>query len=252
MKVATVMVLCPRIAHDATQYTYIWAQKAIKMAKSLGYNVVTIAENAVTYNNVTDAIIRYRPEFLASFSHGCPTSFNGQHECVITRRYSVNELMSMDENRLDSLFHPVKIGAKCGKNICVLQDEICLPLCANPTNVRLLKKTITLGVACHAASQLGRCAIVSGCPAFVGYDDLLVFPTDDMRSQDIFGEINIQLMKNILMGQSVGEAYNNIMDLEDSLIREFKTVKWLGLPLLWNHLHRELLGDPNVTIYSGK
>jgi len=248
MNTATIMILAPRKPNDATVWTYDWAQKTIKMAKNLGYNVVSIEKDATTYDNVTKSIQKYQPRLLASFSHGCQSSLNGQKECMITRKYEINELMEMEPEILSSLLNPVKLSG-CTKEICGLQDSVCLPLCFNPTNIHLLKGTIVISVACHTSRHLGRCAVAYGATTYLGYSDLLLFPVDTMQSQDMFGDIHIQLMKNILMGDSVGEAYNKIMKMEDSYIRMYKSVKWVGLPLLWNHKHRELLGDKSATVY---
>jgi hypothetical protein len=249
MKPATILITAPRKDKDATQHTYIWAQKAIKIAKSLGYNVVVIEKDATTYDNVTQALEKYKPRLYMHLGHGCRVSFNGNRECIVNRKYEISELMNMEPEKLDWLLNPVKLGNSCGKDSCSLQGDTCLPICFNPTNAHLLKDTITIGVACHASSQLGRCIIAMGGSAFVGYRDLLLFPVDDMKSQDIFGQFHIQLMKDVLMGQSVGEAYNNMMNVEDSFIRRNKQVKWLGLPALWDRKHIELLGDPTATIY---
>jgi hypothetical protein len=249
MKPATVLMTIPKKKNDATTYTAEWAEKIYKVAKSLGYNAIVLRGKETTYNNVTDAIQKYHPEVFIHTGHGCRSHINGQDECIVTRKYSINELKIMEPSKLDWLLNPVKLGSGCGKDICKLEKDLCMPLCFNPTNIDLLNGSIIISNACHSSSQLGRCAIAMKIKSFVGYDDLLLFPADDMRSQDLFGDLHVMLAKNILMGQSIGEAYNDVMTFEDSLIREYKSVKWLGLPLLWDHIHRELLGDPNATIY---
>jgi hypothetical protein len=247
--VATIVITMPVKSHDATEHTFLWAIEMEKIAKSFGYKVISLKGNDVTYDKVTTAIQKYSPRIFIHVGHGCAVSLNGNRECIVNRKYQIDELMNMDYDRLEKLMYPVKLGNSCGKEICELQDSVCLPLCFSPTNVHLLKDTIVLAVACHSSSQLGRCAVAYGATAYLGYNDLLLFPVDTMQSQDMFGDIHIQLMKNILMGNSVGEAYNKIMAMEDYYIRMYKSIKWVGLPLLFNHRHRELLGDVNATIY---
>ena len=248
MQVATVLLTMPVKARDATEHTYKWALQMEKIAKDLGYKVVSIRGKKVTYKNVTNALETYHLDVFVHTGHGCPTALNGYDDCIVTRKYEVSELVGMAPEKLERLMNPVKLSG-CTKEICGLNDEVCAPLCFNPTNINLLKNSIVLSNACHSSSYLGRCAIALGIKSFVGYDNLLLFPVDTMKTQVMFGQLHIELMKNILLGDSVGEAYNKMMEMEDSLIRYYKHIKWVGLPLLWNHKHRELLGDPNATIY---
>jgi hypothetical protein len=248
MKVATVLLTMPVKANDATVHTYKWALQMERIAKDLGYKVVSIKGKKVTYDNVTRALEMYHPDVFIHTGHGCPIALNGYDECIVTRRYDVEELVNMDYEKLEMIMNPVKLSG-CTKDICGLNDEVCAPLCFNPTNIDKLKNSIIISNACHSSSYLGRIAIELGVKSFVGYDNLLLFPVDTMKTENMFGEIHIELMKNILLGDSVGEAYNKMMKMEDSLIRFYKNTKWVGLPLLWNHRHRELLGNAGATVY---
>lgn len=248
-RAATIMFIAPTKRNDPVFYTHQWAVKAIRMTKSLGYKVIELHGDNVTYRNVNAAIEKYKPRLFVTFSHGCPTAINGQNECVITRKYEIEELVSMEPEKLERLLNPVKLSG-CGRNICQLQNNACSPLCFNPTNVHLLEGSIVYAVSCHTAEQLGRCAIQYGVESYLGYDDLLLFPVDNMRSQDMFGEIHLEFLRYLLSGYSVGEANNAMRRMEDTYIRSCKQVRWIGLPLLWNHMHRELIGDPNATIYE--
>lgn len=248
MKRATILMTIPRKAGDPTWYTSEWAQKMENLARSLGYNVVSIKGGNTTYKNVTTAIERLKPRLYIHAGHGCPTSLNGQNECIVTRKYSVDELMSMEPQQLDKLLNPVKLSG-CGKSICQLENNLCSPICFKDTNIHLLKDSIIYAVACHTAESLGKCAVQYGVETYVGYRDLLLFPVDQMHSQDMFGEIHLEFLRYLLSGYNVGEANDAARRMEDSYIRLYKSIKWTALPLLWNHLHREVLGDSSARIY---
>lgn len=248
MKRATILMTIPRKAGDPTWYTSEWAQKMENLARSLGYNVVSIKGGNTTYKNVTAAIERLKPRLYIHNGHGCAYHLNGQYQCIITRKLEIDELLSMAPDKLDKILNPVKLSG-CGKSICQLQNDTCQPLCFNDTNIHLLKDSIVYAVACHSAEGLGKCAIQYGVQSYIGYQDLLLFPVDQMRSQDMFGEIHLEFLRYILSGYSVGEANEATRRMEDSYIRLYKSIKWTALPLLWNHLHREVLGDKNARIY---
>lgn len=248
MKSATVMFIAPTKRNDPVFYTHQWAVKAIRMTKSLGYKVIELHGDNVTYRNVNAAIEKYKPRLFVTFSHGCPSSINGQNECAVTRKFSIDELMSMEPEKLDKLINPVKLSG-CGKDICSLQNNACAPLCFKDTNISLLKDSIVYAVACHTAEQLGKCSIQYGVQSYVGYLDLLLFPVDQMHSQDMFGEIHLEFLTHLLLGESVGEANDAMRMMEDTYIRLYRQTKWVALPALWNALHREVLGDQNATIY---
>lgn len=250
-KIATVLITAPEKVGDPTEYTHKWATKAIIMAKSLGYKVIELHGDNVTYRNVNAAIEKYKPRLFATFSHGCPSAINGQNECVVTRKFSIDELLEMgekDPEKLDKLLNPVKLSG-CGKDVCSLNSNACSPLCLKDTNINLLKGSIVYAVSCHSAEKLGKYAIQYGVQSYIGYRDLLLFPVDQMQSQNMFGEIHLEFLRHLLEGESVEEADSAMRRMEDTYIRLYKNVKWIGLPLLWNYMHREVLGDKNAMIY---
>lgn len=252
---ATVMILCPKKTADPTEYTWQWAQKAIKMAKDLGYYVKVLEKDDVTYKNVSEMIKKYNPRILTSFSHGCPSSIQGQQECVITRKYDIDQLICMaespyieDRQKLIQLLNP--LGELSCPGICTLQNDSCSPYCSYDTNINLLKGSIVYAVACHSASQLGKCAINYGIQTYIGEDDLLMFPVDSKNSQDLFGDVQLVMFKELLLGKTVQEAEFEMQKLEDYYIRKYKKIKYLALPLLWNKLHRRILGNSDALIYG--
>lgn len=252
---ATILVTMPKNKADPTEYTYQWATQAAKIAEDLGYNVVTIKEKDTTYNNVTGSIKKYKPRIYVHFGHGCPSSLQGQQECIVVRKYSVDELICMAESpfveerqRLLRLLRP--LGELSCPGVCSLDVDPCSPLCTHDTNINLLKGSIIFSVACHSLSQLGKCSIKYGVDTYVGYDDLLMFPVDTLKSQDMFGEVQLTFLKELLMGKTVQEANQVMSELEDSYIRRFKKTKYIALPMLWNKLHRQILGNANNLVYN--
>lgn len=248
-KTATILITIPKKRNDPIFYTSQWAENAYRLAKSLGYNVIAIRGDNTTYDNVTFALQKYHPKVYIHYGHGCGYHLNGQRQCIVTRKLGIDELLSMSPEKLDRILNPIKLSG-CGKDICQLQNDACQPLCFNPTNINLLKDSIVYAVACHSAEGLGRCAIQYGVQSYVGYQDLLLFPVDGMRSQDMFGEIHLEFLRYLLEGESVGDANDAMKRMEDTYIRLYKDTKWVGLPLLWNHLHREVLGNREARIYE--
>jgi len=251
----TILITMPIKKGDPTEYTYMWATKAEKIAKELGYNVITLKGEENTYDNVSEAIKKYKPKLYTHYGHGCPSSLQGQGECMLVRKYSIDELICMAESpdieekqKVLKLLSP--LGELSCPGICSLGDtDPCSPLCTYPTNINLLEGSIVIAVACHSAAMLGKCGIKYGLKAYVGEDELLMFPVDTMNSQDMFGEIQLTMFKELLLGKSVQEAVKMVSELEDSYIRRFKKVKYIALPMLWNKIHRQVLGDKNATIY---
>lgn len=254
MNVATIVITMPRKKSDPTEYTFNWATKAAQMAKDLGYNVITIKENDTTYDTVSKTLKENKVHLYAHFGHGCPLSLQGQQECIISRKYTTDELICMAEGsigekqKLLSWLRP--LGQVSCPGICRLDIDPCSPTCLRDTNVHLLKDTISFAVACHSGSQLGKCAILYGVKTYIGYSDLLMFPVDSLNSQDMFGEVQLTMLKELLLGKSPYEAEKVMSELEDSYIRRFKKTKYIALPMLWNKLHRKLLGNVNSLIYS--
>lgn len=249
MKTPTILITRPMKLADPTSYTYQWGEQAVKLKKSYGYEVVDIKKGDVTYKNVSNAIQYYNPSLYVHFGHGCPSSLQGQDECIITRRFDIDELVLMPNFK--EIILPLIYESGCtGTCMNSIDKDICNPLCVNDTNVNLLRGTIVFTVACYSASQLGKCAIKYGTKTYIGYNDLLLFPVDDMNSQDMFRDVHIVFIKELLEGKTVAEAEKKMNAYEDALIRLHKKTKYIALSLLWNKMNRKILGDKNVTIYQ--
>lgn len=258
--VPTVLFVAPVRQGDATQFTYEWAARGMKMARSLGYNVVTLRGEEATYDNVNANIDRYRPRLLADFSHGCPNSLIGQYECTVTRKFGVEEMLGLinssspkdvndNINIVRKMINPMD-GISC-PGICSLQpDDPCSSMCLYDTNINKLKGTIVYAVACWSAQKLGKCAINYGIESYIGYSDLLLFPSDSIGSQDRYGDVHLAFLEELLMGNSVAEARARMSSMETEYIKKYKSVKYLALPMLWNKMNIRILGNQNAMMYE--
>lgn len=254
METAKILIMMPMKHGDPTQHTYQWATKAAQMAKDFGYTVKTIEKNNVTYDNVTKIIQEFKPRLFASFSHGCPNSLIGQNECVLTRKFSVDELLQMHSSNIPEKMDTFKkivnpLGDISCPGICTLANDVCNPLCNNETNIGELKNSIVFATACFSAKQLGVCSTKYGVQSYIGFQDLLMFPVDTMNSQNIFGEIQLEFYKSLLMGKTVNQAEQDMISLEDKYIKQYKTIKYISLPILWNKVNRRILGNKDASLY---
>jgi hypothetical protein len=241
--------------NDPTQVTYQWAKKAEQLATNFGYTVRTIEKDKVTYDNVTKTIKQFKPRLFVQFSHGCPNSLIGQNECVVTRKFTTDELLDMvssnNPEKIDTfkkIMNP--LGDISCPGICTLSTDVCNPMCNNETNINTLSNTIVYATACYTAKQLGICSIKYGVQSYIGFQDLLMFPVDKLNSQDMFGEVQLKFYESLLLGKTVGEAEQDMINLEDSYIRKYKTIKYISLPLLWNKVNRRIIGNKNISIYG--
>lgn len=249
--VATILITMPFKKGDPTEFTFQWATEAAKIAKDLGYKVITIENNNTTYKFVTEAIKKYKPSLYTHFGHGCPSSLQGNTECVVTRKYTVDDLLCMADDpaqrdKLNKLMFPLK--ASC-EYLCSLENEQCSPLCTYPTNINELKGSIVYAVACHSASQLGICGIKYGVETYIGFDDLLMFPVDSVGSQNFFKDVHLKMFESLLLGRTVKESEEEMSKLEVAYIKYFKKTKYIALPMVWNKVHRRIIGNENSSIY---
>lgn len=251
---ATILFTLPEKKGDPTYHTAVWGRKAVAMAKSLGYNVVVLQKEQTTYQNVTNTLEKYNPRMVVHYGHGCKTNIQGQNGCIITRNYNIDELLSMAqspfiEDRQKLLGMLNHLGELSCPGICSLENDPCASRCREDTNVSLLKNKIVYTTACYSADQLGKCAIQYGADSYTGADDLFLFPVDRIGSQDIFGDLQLLGLREILLGHSVGDAEAAMSEAEDKLITKFKPIKYMALSLLWNKLRRRTLGNWDITIY---
>lgn len=252
MEPATILITAPEKSNDPTTWTHMWAVEANKIAKNLGYDVVFIERNDTTYNNVTEAFQKYKPRLYIHLGHGCPSSLQGNTECIVTRKYTVDDLLCMandplQHEKLDKLMNPLK--ASC-EYLCSLESDQCNPLCTYDTNIGELKGSIVYAVACHSASGLGVCANKYGVETYIGFNDLLMFPVDSVGSQNFFKDVHLKMFESLLLGRTVKESEEEMSKLETSYIKYFKKTKYIALPMLWNLIHRRIIGNLDAMIYE--
>ena len=254
METAKILIMMPMKPGDPTQHTYQWALKATQLAKDFGYTVKTIEKDNVTYDNVTKTIQSFKPRLFASFSHGCPNSLIGQNECVVTRKFTLDELLSMHDSNIPEKIDTFKqlvnpLGDISCPGICKLTTDVCNPICNNETNINELNGTIIFATACFSAKQLGVCSTKYGVQSYIGFQDLLMFPVDKLNSQDMFGEVQLKFYESLLLGKTIHEAEQDMIVLEDTYIKKYKHIKYISLPLLWNKINRRILGNKEASIY---
>lgn len=257
MEPPTILFTMPMKMGDPTQHTYMWARQAVQMSRSLGYKDIILEKERTTYNNVSN-IIRDKKNNIRAvvhFGHGCINSIQGQKECMITKKYTVEETVEMalsgDIEKvhiaralLDPLYY---LSDDIDKSSCQLNDP-CDLYCLHDSNVKLLNGKLVYTVACFSAGGLGKDAIDAGADTYIGSDDLFLFPVDSLQTQDIYGKLQLVSFKELLLGHTVAEAEAKMSEEEDKLIRRFKSIKYIALTLLFNKLHRKVLGDPNTMI----
>ena len=84
--------------------------------------------------------------------------------------------------------------------------------------------------------------------ARVEHKDTLIYTIDNFNSQDIFINIELEFYKSLLIGKTVGEAEQNMIKLENSYIKQYKNLKYISLPLLFNKMNRKIVGDRNSSL----
>lgn len=260
---AVILFTLPMKSGDPTQITYSWGKNDAYLAKSLGYKVIIIEKDNTTYDNVSMALEKYSPNNTGTpliyrhLGHGCAGSLIGNNECMINRQFSFDELYQMnrtDPEKFRKLVYPLK-GLSCfnsgtdDANTCRMDSDPCSPMCTHPTNVHLLKDVIVCTTACWSGASLGMCALKGGARNYIGYSEIYMFVYDSKGSHKIFEHIESEFNKNLLMGKSIGEAEQNMIELEDDYIRKYKKIKFIALPLLWNKKYRKIFGNKNNTIY---
>jgi hypothetical protein len=86
------------------------------------------------------------------------------------------------------------------------------------------------------------------------YDYIITI--DNFHSQDIFVNIQLEFFKSLLVGNTIKKAKEDMIILEDNYIREYKELKYISLPLLWNKKNRKIIyeniGEDNVLADKNK
>jgi NifU-like protein involved in Fe-S cluster formation len=54
----------------------------------------------------------------------------------------------------------------------------------------------------------------------------------------------------LLNGKTVGEAVQTTKTALITAAKKWKSVKWLSIPMMWNHEYMQVLGDMNSRLWS--
>lgn len=244
METPTILITMPRKLQDPTFYTYSWGVKAVKMALDLKYKIIALEKEQANYQNVTHVLQNNNVRFWLHVGHGCDGNLQGQHNCMVKANYSNEELL-----------YKVQCGSFDERLMALntLNDrDPCDLMCNYPENVNLLYGKIIYAVACYSAKRLGVMAVRNGADTYVSYDDTFLFPADSIGTQNMYGDINLVMFKELLMGHSPREAEATMSAKEDQFISRYKHIKYVALPMLYDKNHRKLLGNIDDTIYSNQ
>lgn len=200
---------------DPTYITYRWGQEIIDYAMGHGVDVLDIKDPWIDYQNITALLMQNRPDLFVYTGHGCKTFLATQRGCSITNGFP---------------------------------EDVCSTQCRQPPNLKLLRDAIVVTFSCHSASQLGKCAIKYGARAYIGFTDYMMFTADSMGSQNLFRDALLPMVLELLNGRTVGEAAEITKATLLTAAKQWKPVKYLAIPMMWNHEYMEVLGDINARL----
>lgn len=204
---------------DATAHTYHWAKPILKECYLLGYDVKDLAKKDAEYKLLSKTLMEYNPHVYIHFGHGCVANLVGHKACILT-----NGSQNVSDN--NKYFKNYKYR---------LDDDImCDLLCSLPSNIHLVKNKIVIAYACHSAKRLGICAMRNGALAYIGFDDYLIFITDNKGSEKLFTDPILEFSKSLINGDTIKVAKERTLDKFDENIRRYKSYKMLAMLLLWD------------------
>jgi hypothetical protein len=184
-----------------------WAVELIDYAEKLGYNIVDICGSDLTYDRLPEILAQTKPAILFNFSHGRKTCLLG--------------------NPVDGM---IKCTLTQGNGL--------------PSNLRAMSGIAVVSYSSYTAGQLGEMMIKSGCPALAGFSEYLIIVSSDTDPY-LFQWCLLPLSKSILDGFSVGEAVAGARKAMSITIKQYKAIKHIAVPLLYDCKSLTLLGDPD-------
>jgi len=214
-----VMVAVARpVANDPTDpshTTFKWGKEIIDYALTHGVKALDIKDPWVQYDKITYLLKKYRPDMLVYTGHGCKNYLAVQDGCAITNGW---------------------------------KEDVCQSQCNVPSNLSILKGMIIITFSCHSTGQLGKCAIKYGAKAYVGFGDYMMFTSDRLGSEKLFKEALMPMAIEVLNGRTVGEAVAITKKALLDKAKKWKSVKYLSIPMMWNHEYMRVLGDMNAKL----
>ena len=203
---------------DPSHTTFKWGSEIIHYALSQGYKVLDIIDPWVEYEKITYLLKKYRPDMFIYMGHGCKNYLAVQDGCSITNGW---------------------------------KEDICQNQCNFPSNLSILKGAIIVTFSCHSSNQegsIGNCAIRYGARAYVGFSDYMMFTSDRLGSEKLFKEALMPMAIEVLNGRTVGEAVAITKKALLDKAKKWKSVKYLSIPMMWNHEYMQVLGDMNARL----
>ena len=200
---------------DPTHITYQWGKDIIDYALTRGVDVLDITDPWVEYQNITPLLTKHRPDLIVYTGHGCNNYLATQNGCSFTNGFP---------------------------------EDVCTQQCNKSPNLRLFKNAVVVTFSCHSASRLGNCAIRYGARAYMGFTDYMMFTTDSLKSENVFRDALLPMATEIIDGKTVGEAVRGTKARLYEATRQWKPVKFMSIPLMWNHEYMEVLGDMDARL----
>lgn len=200
---------------DPTYITFDWGEKIKEYALSNGVDVLDITDPWIEYSRITPLLKKNSPDLFVYTGHGCKNFLAVQGGCSITNGF---------------------------------REDVCGMQCGKPPNLNVLKDAIVVTFSCHSASQLGQCAIKYGARAYVGFSDYMMFMSDSQGSQDMFRDALLPMVLELIDGKTVGEAVDATKAALLAAAKQWKPVKYLAIPFMWNHEYMQVLGDTDARL----
>lgn len=200
---------------DPSHTTFKWGKDIIDYALLHGVNAIDITDPWVEYKGITYLLKKYRPDMFVYTGHGCKNYLAVHNGCSITNGW---------------------------------KEDVCQSQCSLSPNIDILKGAIVVTFSCHSSSQLGKCAIKYGARAYVGFSDYMMFTSDRLGSDNLFKERLMPMAIEILNGKTVGEAVQTTKTALLMAAKKWKPVKWISIPMMWNHEYMQVLGDMNARL----
>lgn len=127
-------------------------------------------------------------------------------------------------------------------------------------NDKILAGSVIYARSCKSAKVLGPKSIISGCKAYIGYDDDFVFFIEDRminrpledKTAKLFIQPSNQVVISLLKGQSAGDSNRRSKEGFKRIIQKMATSastkeKAELVPyMVWNYTHQVCLGDGYV------
>ena len=200
---------------DPTHITYQWGGDIIRYALDHGVDVLDITDPWAEYQNITPLLTQHRHDLLVYTGHGCNNYLATRDGCSFTNG---------------------------------VPENVCAQQCNKSPNLNLLKNVIVVTFSCHSASQLGKCAIKYGARAYVGFTDYMMFTTDSVGSENVFRDALLPMATELIDGRTAGEAVGDTKAILYAATKQWKPVKFMAIPLMWNHEYMEVLGDMSARL----